>query len=223
MNKIIVAIDGHSSCGKSTIAKELAKKIGYAYINTGAMYRAVTLHFLDNDIDYSNIEAVKAALENIKIHFEYDVEKGNRTFLNDVDVEDNLRTMRVANMVSQVSAISEVRRAMVEQQQAMGERKGVILEGRDIGTVVFPNAELKIFMTSDVDVRADRRFKELQSKGQNVTMEAVKQNLQERDEIDSNRADSPLKKAEDSIILDNSNLNQEQQLDLVMSWIKSLV
>lgn len=223
MNKIIVAIDGYSSCGKTTIAKELAKNIGYAYINTGAMYRAVTLYFLNNEVDYTNIDSVKKALENIKIHFEYDTDKGNRTFLNNVDVEDELRNMRVANAVSPVSAISEVRTAMVEQQQAMGESKGVVLEGRDIGTVVFPEAELKIFITSDVDVRTTRRFKELKAKGQDVPFEAVKKNLQERDEIDSNRADSPLKKAPDSKILDNSQMTHQEQLDLVMHWVKELI
>jgi cytidylate kinase len=223
MNKIIVAIDGYSSCGKSTIAKELAKNIGYAYINTGAMYRAVTLYLLDNNIDYTNIEAVKAALNEIKIHFKYDAIKGNRTFLNDVDVEDQLRTMRVANAVSPVSTLSDVRRAMVQQQQAMGESKGVVLEGRDIGTVVFPFAELKIFITSDVDIRTERRFKELKAKNQNVTFEAVKKNLQERDKIDSSRADSPLKKADDAKILDNSNMTHQEQLDLVMSWVQEFV
>lgn len=222
MNKIIVAIDGYSSCGKSTIAKELAKNIGYAYINTGAMYRAVTLYFLDNEIDYTNLEAVQSALESIKIHFQYDTNKGNRTFLNNVDIEDKLRTMRVANAVSPVSAISEVRRAMVQQQQMMGESKGVVLEGRDIGTVVFPKAELKIFITSDVDVRTERRFKELKSKGQNVSFQDVKDNLQKRDEIDSNRADSPLKKADDARVLDNSNMTHQEQLDLVMNWVQEL-
>ena len=171
MKKIIVAIDGYSSCGKTTIAKALAKRLNYAYINTGAMYRAVTLYLLDNNIDYTNTEAVKTALPNIKIHFEFDSEKGNLTFLNNVNVENQLRTLRVANAVSPVSAISAVRREMVRQQQAMGEQKGVVLEGRDIGTVVFPNAELKIFSTADVDVRTQRRYDELTAKGQKVTFE----------------------------------------------------
>lgn len=220
MKKIIVAIDGYSSCGKTTIAKALAKRLNYAYINTGAMYRAVTLYLLDNEIDYTNIEAVKAALSNIKIHFEFDTEKGNCTFLNDVNVENQLRNLRVANAVSPVSAISAVRREMVKQQQAMGEQKGVVLEGRDIGTVVFPNAELKIFMTSNVEVRTQRRYDELVSKGQEVSFEEVKTNLLERDRIDSTRDDSPLRKADDAIVLDNSYLTQEKQLELAESWVR---
>lgn len=218
MEKIIVAIDGFSSCGKSTIAKELAKRLNYAYVNTGAMYRAVTLYFLDNGIDYNNIDAVKAALPNIKIHFEYDTMKGNCTFLNDVDVENQLRTLRVANAVSPVSTISEVRREMVRQQQEMGKRKGMVLEGRDIGTVVFPKAELKIFMTCDVDIRTQRRYDELISKGDKVTFEEVKTNLSERDRIDSTREDSPLKQADDAIVLDNSHMTQEEQLEQAVNW-----
>lgn len=219
MKKIIVAIDGYSSCGKTTIAKALAKRLNYAYINTGAMYRAVTLYLLDNEIDYTNAEAVKAVLPDIKIHFEFDAEKGNCTFLNDVNVESQLRNLRIANAVSPVSAISAVRREMVRQQQAMGKQKGVVLEGRDIGTVVFPKAELKIFMTSNVDVRTQRRYDELIAKGQDVTFEEVKKNLLERDEIDSTREDSPLRKADDAIVLDNSYLTQEEQLQLAEKWV----
>jgi cytidylate kinase len=218
MKKIIVAIDGFSSCGKSTIAKTLAEKLNYIYINTGAMYRAVTLYLLDNEIDFNDVEVIKNALPKIKIHFEVDVEKGNYTFLNGVNVEDEIRTMRVANSVSLVSAISEVRREMVRQQQEMGKIKGVVLEGRDIGTVVFPDAELKIFMTADVDVRTQRRYDELLKKDAEVSFEAVKGNLLERDRIDSTRDDSPLKQAEDARILDNSSLSPTQQLDLAYNW-----
>jgi|TARA_B110000285_G_scaffold184065_1_gene208489 cytidylate kinase len=222
MKKIIIAIDGFSSCGKSTIANTLAQKLNYIYINTGAMYRAVTLYLLDNNIDYKDIEAVKSALPNIKIHFDFDVDKGNYTFLNDVNVEDEIRTMRVANAVSPVSSISEVRREMVCQQQEMGKIKGVVLEGRDIGTVVFPDAELKIFMTADVDIRTQRRYEESIKKGQDVSFEAVKRNLLERDRIDSTRKDSPLKQAEDARILDNSNLTPSEQLNLAYEWTMEL-
>lgn len=220
MKKIIVAIDGYSSCGKSTIAKALAKRLNYAYINTGAMYRAVTLYLLDNDIDYTNVEAVKKALKNIKIHFEFDAVEGNCTFLNGENVESKLRSLRVANAVSPVSAISIVRREMVRQQQEMGKQKGVVLEGRDIGTVVFPDAELKIFMTSNINVRTQRRFDELIAKGENVTFEEVQENLLERDKIDSSRDDSPLRKADDAIVLDNSDLTQEKQLELAENWVR---
>ena len=220
MEKIIVAIDGYSSCGKTTIAKALAERLNYAYINTGAMYRAVTLYLLDNQIDYTDIEAVKEALSNIKIHFEFDAEKGNCTFLNDINVEHQLRNLRIANAVSPVSAISIVRREMVRQQQEMGKQKGVVLEGRDIGTVVFPDAELKIFMTSNIKVRTQRRFDELTAKGEKVTFEEVKTNLLERDKIDSSREDSPLRKADDAIVLDNSDLSQEKQLEIAEGWVK---
>jgi len=214
MKKIIIAIDGYSSCGKSTIAKALAKKLGYIFIDTGAMYRATTLFFLENDIDWNAPEAVTNALSNIKIHFEKDGEK-DITFLNDVNVEDAIRTMRVSNSVSPVAAISAVRRAMVAQQQEMGKAKGVVLDGRDIGTVVFTNAELKLFITADPDIRAERRAKELWAKGQEVTVEAVKKNLQERDSIDTSRADSPLRKAEDATEIDTSYLTPAEQLDKV--------
>jgi cytidylate kinase len=223
MKKIIVAIDGFSSCGKSTIAKTLAEKLNYIYVNTGAMYRAVTLYLLDNHIDFNHIDLVKKALPNIKIHFEVNAEKGNFTILNGVNVEDEIRTMRVANSVSPVSAISEVRREMVRQQQEMAKAKGVVLEGRDIGTVVFPNAELKIFMTADVEVRTQRRYNELLKKDKNISFEAIKKNLLERDMIDSTRDDSPLKQAEDAKVLDNSILSPTEQLDLAYYWAMELI
>ena len=219
MEKIIVAIDGYSSCGKSTIAKSLAKKLNYAFIDTGAMYRATTLYFLDNGIDWNDSQAVTEALKNIKIHFE-SLNGKNTTFLNDKNVENEIRTMRVSNSVSPVATISAVRRAMVAQQQMMGNRKGIVMDGRDIGTVVFPNAELKLFITADVDVRAERRALELKSKGQSVNVEAVKKNLEERDYIDSNREDSPLRQADDAIVIDTTNLTFDEQLDMAYELVK---
>jgi cytidylate kinase len=223
MKKIIVAIDGFSSCGKSTIAKTLAERLNYIYINTGAMYRAVTLYLLDNQIDFKDVEAVKKALPKIKIHFDFDAKKGNCTILNGVNVEAEIKTMRVANAVSPVSAISEVRREMVLQQQEMGKAKGVVLEGRDIGTVVFPDAELKIFMTADVEVRTQRRYDELSKAGTEVSFEAVKNNLLDRDRIDSTRDDSPLKQADDAKVLDNSKISPTEQLDLAYNWAMELM
>ncbi len=220
MKKIIIAIDGYSSCGKSTIAKDLSKALGYIYINTGAMYRAVTLYFLNNNVNINDVQAVEKALENIHIQFLFDTEKGNRTILNDKDVENELGTMRVANFVSPVSTVSAVRREMVRQQQQIGRQKGVVLEGRDIGTVVFPDAELKLFVTSEVQIRVQRRLRELLEKGQKVDFETIKANLLERDFIDTTRSDSPLKKADDAIILDNSYLNRAEQLEVALNWAR---
>ncbi len=213
MKKIIVAIDGYSSCGKSTIAKGLAEKLNYIFIDTGAMYRATTLFFLDNEVDLNNKNAVEDALNSLKIHFE---KKGDKisTFLNDENVETAIRTMRVSQNVSPVATISAVRRAMVAQQQEMGKSKGVVLDGRDIGTVVFPKAELKLFITADTDVRAARRVLELKNKKQEVDFETVKQNLLERDYIDSNREDSPLRKADDAIVIDTTHLELDEQLEM---------
>ena len=219
MEKIIVAIDGYSSCGKSTIAKSLAKKLNYAFIDTGAMYRATTLYFLDNGIDWNESQAVTEALKNIKIHFE-SLNGKNTTFLNDKNIENEIRNMRVSNSVSPVAAISAVRKAMVAQQQMMGNMKGIVMDGRDIGTVVFPNAELKLFITADVDVRAERRTLELKSKGEPIDSEAVKKNLEERDFIDSNRKDSPLRQAKDAIVIDTTNLTFDEQLDMAYELVK---
>jgi CMP/dCMP kinase len=221
MRKIIIAIDGYSSCGKSTLAKALAKELHYAYVDTGAMYRAVTLYFLDNDLDINDKADVLKALENIEIHFER-TPQGNHVFLNDVDVENAIRTMRVSEMVSPVSTISVVRREMVAQQQKMGNRKGVVMDGRDIGTVVFPNAELKIFLTADTDIRAKRRFDEMKSKGQETPIDDIRNNLLERDLIDSNRADSPLRQADDAILIDNSDLTPDEQLKKVLDMVMNL-
>lgn len=219
MKRIIIAIDGLSSCGKSTLAKALAKALHYAYLDSGAMYRAVTLYFLENNIDYTNPEAVDAALQNIEIHFER-IEGQNRTFLNGRDVEHDIREMSVNDHVSPVSAISAVRRAMVAQQQAMGKRRDIVADGRDIGTVVFPDAELKIYLTADADVRTSRRHLELASKGIDAEWEDIQRNLLERDRIDSGRADSPLRKAEDAIVIDNTLLSEEQQLERALALAK---
>jgi CMP/dCMP kinase len=222
MKKIIIAIDGFSSCGKSTLAKALAKKLHYAYVDTGAMYRAVTLYFLDNDVDINDREKVKEALTHIEMHFER-TPTGNHIFLNGKDIEGEIRTMRVAEMVSPVATISVVRRAMVQQQQLMGKRKGIVMDGRDIGTVVFPDAELKVFLTADTQIRTQRRYDEMTKKGETgVSFEEVKHNLTERDLIDSNRADSPLRQAEDAILLDNSYLTPEEQLQKVLDLVYHL-
>ena len=222
LNKIIIAIDGHSSCGKSTLAKSLGKALGYAYISTGDMYRAVTLYFIENHIDIHNLEAVRAALKKINLHFELHPE-GNCIFLNGRNVHHEIRTMEVNDFVSPVSTISEVRREMVRQQQAMGREKGIVMDGRDISTVVFPHAELKIFLTADVEERARRRYVELIEKGMDVDYEDVKNNLIERDRIDSSRQDSPLSQAADSVVMDNTHLNHEKQLDLVLEMVNERV
>lgn len=219
MKRIIIAIDGYSSCGKSTLAKALAKSLRYAYVDTGAMYRAVTLYFLDNELDITNPDAVKEALSNIELHFEHTAD-GNHIFLNGQDVENQIRTMRISEMVSPVATISAVRRAMVAQQQAMGQRKGIVMDGRDIGTVVFPQAELKIFLTADTDIRTQRRYDELKTKGQEAGFEDIKNNLRERDYIDSTRQDSPLRQADDAILIDNSYLTPDEQLQKVIDLVE---
>lgn len=216
--KLIIAIDGHSSCGKSTLAKGLAKALHYAYLDTGAMYRAVTLYFLENGIDYHNPAAVDEALKHIDIHFER-IDGQNHTFLNGKDVERDIREMYVSQHVSPVSTISSVRRAMVAQQKALGERRGIVADGRDIGTVVFPDADVKIFLTADVDVRTSRRHLELAAKGIDADWDDIRQNLETRDHIDSNRADSPLRRAEDAIIIDNTLLSEEQQLERAVEMV----
>lgn len=219
MKKIIIAIDGHSSCGKSTLAKALGNALGYAYVSTGDMYRAVTLYFLENQVDITSEDSVADALTRIKLHFENDG-AANRIFLNGRDVSEDIRTMRVNEMVSPVSTLPVVRREMVRLQQEMGMRKGIVMDGRDIGTVVFPDAELKIFLTADPDIRARRRFDELTAKGMTVDLAAVRQNLLDRDRIDSTRADSPLRQADDAVVLDNTFLNHEQQLDMALDLVR---
>lgn len=219
--EIIIAIDGWSSCGKSTLAKALAKKLEYGYIDTGAMYRACTYYFQKENIDISDESQVAEALKNIEISFK-SLSGKNTTFLNGVNVEADIRSMKVSNMVSPVAELSAVRRDLVRQQQEMGKRKSVVLDGRDIGTVVFPDAELKIFLTADADIRAQRRFDELKEKGLDIRMEDVISNLQERDRIDSTRTDSPLKQADDAYLLDNSKLDLEASIEVVMDLIDKL-
>lgn len=220
--KIIIAVDGFSSTGKSTLAKDLAKKIGYGYIDTGAMYRAVTLYFLRHETDIADETAVAEALKNIEIDFQ-NIDGVNTTFLNGENVEKEIRKMYVSDFVSPVAAVSSVRRAMVKLQQAMGKKKGIVMDGRDIGTVVFPEAELKIFVTSDPKTRVDRRYAELQNKGLQADYEEVAKNLRERDHIDSTRADSPLRQAEDARVLDNTALTRAGQLALAEEWVSDRI
>lgn len=213
--RITIAIDGHSSCGKSTMAKALAKRIGYAYIDTGAMYRAVTLYCLEHDMikgDEVNKPRLRRHMPKIEITFKVNKEGKSETWLNGKNVEQEIRGMEVSSKVSLIAAIGFVRRAMVAQQQVMGKEKGIVMDGRDIGTVVFPDAELKFFVTASAQVRAERRFKELQAKGDTTTtLEQVLANVEERDRIDSTRKESPLRQAPDALLLDNSNLTIEQQ------------
>ncbi len=218
-HKITIAVDGFASCGKSTLAKGVAQALNYVYIDTGAMYRAVTLYCIEQEVDIENAEAIEQALNALDIRFKTIAGK-NTTFLNGRNVEENIRKMQVNNRVSEVAAVSAVRCTLVRQQQEMGREKGVVLDGRDIGTVVFPDAELKLFMTASIEVRTQRRLLELQAKGQTVSSEEIAQNLQHRDHIDSTRADSPLKQAEDAIVIDNSHLNQEEQLAMCLVLAK---
>ncbi|TNJ41533.1 (d)CMP kinase [Tamlana fucoidanivorans] len=220
MSKITIAIDGFSSTGKSTIAKQLAKHLGYIYVDTGAMYRAVTLYAMQNTFvspDAFYKEALISSLNDIKITFQFNEQLGfAEVFLNGKNVEKAIRTLEVSSYVSKVAAVTEVRQKLVEQQQEMGKNKGVVMDGRDIGTVVFPNAELKLFMTASAEKRAERRFKELSDKGDAVTYEAVLKNVEERDYLDTTRKDSPLVKAIDAIEIDNSHFSLEEQFDKVL-------
>lgn len=222
--KIIIAIDGWSSCGKSTLAKELAKELGYLYVDSGAMYRAITLYFLRNHVDWTDKNEVKNALNEISLEFIYN-EKSQQSemHLNGENVEYVIRDLVVAEKVSDVAAIKEVRKFAVEQQQLMGKKKGVIMDGRDIGTVVFPKAELKIFLTADNAVRVERRFKELFEKNPNITIEEIKANLEMRDYIDSNREESPLRKADDAILVDNTNLTATETIQKVGKLAKRII
>lgn len=217
----MIAIDGYSSCGKSTLAKAVARALGYAYIDSGAMYRAVTLYFLQNEIDYTDERAVVQALPHIDISFHHTA-AGNRTYLNGVDVEEAIRQLEVSRHVSPVATIPAVRRAMVAQQRRLGDGKGIVMDGRDIGTVVFPAAELKIFVTADPEERVRRRYRELAAKGHDVSTEAVRQNLRERDHIDSTRADSPLRRADNAVVVDNTHLTEAQQLEVVLELVREL-
>jgi CMP/dCMP kinase len=219
MKKIIITIDGWSSCGKSTLAKQLAKALNYIYVDSGAMYRAITLYFLRNHIDWTDKKEVKKALENISFEFVYNSKsEQSEIFLNDENVEYVIRDLVVAEKVSDVAAIKEVRDYAVAQQQKMGKNRGIVMDGRDIGTVVFPDAELKIFMTADNAVRVERRFQELYEKNPNITLEEVKNNLELRDYIDSHREVSPLRQAEDAIVLNNTNLTEKEQFQKAFKW-----
>lgn len=221
MKKTIITIDGWSSCGKSTLARQLAKKLGFVYIDSGAMYRAITLYFLRNHIDWTDEAKVKEALDQIHLHFEHNSKSGrSEIFLNDENVEYMIRDLVVAEKVSEVAANAAVRRFAVRQQQKMGLRNNTVMDGRDIGTTVFPDADLKIFMTSDISVRVERRFKELYEKNPNITIEEVAANLEMRDYIDSNREISPLRKADDAVLLDNTNISMEEQLDFALKLVK---
>jgi cytidylate kinase len=215
--KIIITIDGWSSCGKSTLAKQLAKELGYVYIDSGAMYRAITLYFLRNHVDWTDRSDVVAALKDIHIEFEFN-EKSQQSeiMLNGENVEYVIRDLVIAEKVSDVATIKEVRTFAVAQQQKMGDKKGVVMDGRDIGTTVFPDAELKIFMTADIAVRVERRFREMYEKNPNTTIEEVQHNLEMRDYIDSNREVSPLRKAEDAVEIDNTHLTMEEQLEIAL-------
>ncbi|GAB4091396.1 (d)CMP kinase [Flaviaesturariibacter terrae] len=224
MKKIIVTIDGWSSCGKSTLAKQLAHRLGYIYVDSGAMYRAITLYFLRNHVDWTDSSEVAQALENISLEFVPNEKTGqSEIFLNGENVEYVIRDLVVAEKVSDVAAIKEVRSFAVAQQQQMGLQKGIIMDGRDIGTVVFPSAELKIFMTADNAVRVERRFRELYNKNPNVTLEEVKANLEMRDYIDSHREVSPLRQAEDAVVLDNTHLTEAEQFRQALQLVETAV
>ena len=227
MSRITIAIDGYSSCGKSTLAKEIAKALNYVYVDSGAMYRAVTLHCQRKELIVDGEfkrEEILNALPEIEIAFQFKSEMGKSiTLLNGEDVETDIRKPGITKDVSAISAIPEVRSKLVQIQQMMGNQGGVVMDGRDIGTVVFPNADLKIFMTASHEVRAKRRFEELISKGENVNLTEVKESILRRDHLDTNREISPLRKAKDAIELDNSNLNKEEQFDFAMKLIQSKI
>ena len=227
MKKITIAIDGFSSCGKSTMAKDLAREVGYIYIDSGAMYRAVTLYSIENGIfdgDVIDTEKLKKAIKDIQISFRPNPETGRPdTYLNGVNVENKIRTMGVSSKVSPISALDFVREAMVAQQQAMGKEKGIVMDGRDIGTTVFPDAELKIFVTATPEIRAQRRFDELKAKGQEGSFEEILENVKQRDYIDQNREVSPLRKADDALLLDNTDMTIPQQKEWLQEQFNKIV
>ncbi|RDV17039.1 (d)CMP kinase [Pontibacter diazotrophicus] len=224
MKKIVIALDGYSSCGKSTTAKLVAAELGYAYIDTGAMYRAVTLYFLQHHVSLTNPKEVKDALDQIEVEFHYNPKTArNEVYLNGLNVEDEIRKMYISNQVSEVSVVPEVRHAMVAQQQKMGKKRGVVMDGRDIGTAVFPDAEVKVFMTADVDTRARRRQEELLEKKQLVNLDEIRENLKKRDHIDSTRKESPLRRADDAHLLDTSHMTIDEQVEFVMNKVTSKI
>ncbi|MCF0235508.1 MAG: (d)CMP kinase [Bacteroidaceae bacterium] len=228
MKKIVIAIDGHSSCGKSTMAKQLAREVGYIYVDSGAMYRAVTLYALRHQLFDADgqvkSDQLAAQMDQVRVSFQLDATTGlPLTYLGDECVEDAIRTIEVSNKVSLIAALPFVREAMTAQQQAMGEAKGIVMDGRDIGTAVFPNAELKIFVTASAEVRAQRRFDELQAKGMPASYEEILKNVQERDYIDSHREMNPLRQADDALVLDNSQLTHAEQNAWLMEQFKRAV
>jgi cytidylate kinase len=224
MQKIVIAIDGYSGCGKSSTAKAVAKKLGYTYMDSGAMYRAAALHFLKEQVDLMDLEGLRQYLQNLRISFKKNPVTGiQETYLNGENVEEAIRSMEVSNYVSEVSKIKELREELVSRQQQMGQQKGVVMDGRDIGTVVFPDAELKVFMTADLEIRAKRRQKELLEKGLEVTLDEIIRNLSERDEIDSTRKESPLFRASDAVEVDTSLLEFEEQVNQVVGLAKEKI
>lgn len=223
-SKIVIAVDGYSSCGKSTLAKDVAKKMQYAYIDSGAMYRAVALYCIQNKIEVNNEADVVKSLPSINITFQFnEQENRNETYLNGKNVEEAIRSLEVAGAASTISQYKEVRKFLVHQQQMFGKEKGIVMDGRDIGTVVFPNAELKLFITADMDVRVERRFKELAQKGIVSTKAEVAENLRERDYTDINRSESPLRKADDAKEIDNSFLSKEEQVNLAYFFAQEAI
>ena len=221
MKKIIITIDGYSSCGKSTLARELAEELGYVFIDSGAMYRAITLYFLRNHINWTESEEVQKALNKINLHFSFNSDTDRYDmFLNNENVEYLIRDMVIAEKVSDISALKEVREFAVAAQRKIGNDKGIVMDGRDIGTTVFPDAELKIFMTADPAVRVERRYAEIFAKNPNIAYDEIRANLEMRDHIDTHRQFSPLRRAADAIVLNNSNLTMTDQLKLAMGWVK---
>ncbi|RKD16080.1 cytidylate kinase [Pelobium manganitolerans] len=219
VNNIVVAIDGYSSCGKSTLAKALAKKLHFIYVDSGAMYRAVTLYFLRNQTDLSNHDLIIDALEHIDLNF-HSRDYQSHILLNGEEVSDEIRQMPVSESVSLIASIKEVRKAMVRKQQKMGKSKNIVMDGRDIGTTVFPHAQVKFFMTADPKIRAERRYQELLAKGERISLEEIFDNLAHRDFLDTTREESPLTRAADAIILDNTNLTEQEQLDFAIEKIR---
>lgn len=219
---IIITIDGWSSCGKSTLARQLARRLGYVYIDSGAMYRAITLYFIRHHIDWTNADQVAQALSRINLSFRFNAGLGQaEMYLNDENVEYLIRDLVVAERVSEIAAIAQVREFAVAQQRRMGQSRGIVMDGRDIGSVVFPDAELKIFMTADNAIRVDRRFRELHAKNPSITVEDVRSNLEMRDYTDSHREVSPLRQAEDALVLDNSDITPEAQLQIALQWARN--
>jgi cytidylate kinase len=224
MKKIIITLDGYSSCGKSTLAKQMAAHLNYVFIDSGAMYRAITLYFIRHGIDLTNSDAVIEALKHIQLSFVLNEKTGRADmYLNLENVEEEIRGLAVSNQVSQVAALEPVRIFSVAQQQLMGEQKGIVMDGRDIGTAVFPSAELKIFVTASPEVRVERRYQELVAKDPAITKAEIQANIEMRDHIDSTREFSPLKKAHDALVLDNSSLTRDEQLELALSWAKERI